>query len=48
MLGEFGSDVMLLIGGNLLLGSTVPGDSVAARAASFVQRVAVLSGRSGR
>lgn len=40
MLQVFGTDVMLLIGGNLLLGSTVPGDSVAARARAFVRKVA--------
>jgi ribulose-bisphosphate carboxylase large chain len=39
MIEEFGTDVMLLIGGHLLAGATVAGDSVLARAAAFVQRV---------
>jgi ribulose-bisphosphate carboxylase large chain len=39
MIDEFGTDVMLLIGGHLLAGATTPGDSVLARAAAFVERV---------
>jgi ribulose-bisphosphate carboxylase large chain len=39
MIEEFGTDVMLLIGGHLLAGATAPGDSVLARAAAFVERV---------
>jgi ribulose-bisphosphate carboxylase large chain len=39
MIGEFGNDVMLLIGGHLLAGATTPGDSVLARATAFVKRV---------
>ena len=39
MIGEFGNDVMLLIGGQLLAGATAPGDSVLARASAFVDRV---------
>ena len=39
MIEEFGTDVMLLIGGHLLAGATAPGDSVLSRAAAFVERV---------
>ena len=39
MIREFGSDVMLLIGGQLLAGAVTPGDSVLARATAFVERV---------
>jgi ribulose-bisphosphate carboxylase large chain len=39
MIEEFGTDVMLLIGGHLLAGATTPGDSVLARATAFVERV---------
>jgi S-methyl-5-thioribulose 1-phosphate isomerase len=39
MIEEFGTDVMLLIGGHLLSGATVAGDSVLARASAFVERV---------
>jgi ribulose-bisphosphate carboxylase large chain len=39
MIGEFGMDTMLLIGGQLLAGATTPGDSVLARATAFVERV---------
>jgi ribulose-bisphosphate carboxylase large chain len=39
MIEEFGTDVMLLIGGHLLAGATTPGDSVLARAKAFVERV---------
>ena len=39
MLHEYGSDVMLLIGGNLLAGPSSTGESVQARAAAFVRRV---------
>jgi ribulose-bisphosphate carboxylase large chain len=39
MIEEFGTDVMLLIGGHLLAGATTPGDSVLARAKTFVERV---------
>ena len=39
MIAEFGTDVMLLIGGHLLAGATTPGDSVLARARAFVERV---------
>jgi ribulose-bisphosphate carboxylase large chain len=39
MIREFGNDVMLLIGGQLLAGATAPGDSVLARATAFVDRV---------
>jgi len=53
MLGEFGSDVMLLIGGNLLAGPSAGGGSVRARAEAFVARVHVaqeasLDDRVGR
>ena len=43
MIEEFGTDVMLLIGGHLLAGATASGDSVLARAAAFVERVARAS-----
>lgn len=43
MIEEFGTDVMLLIGGHLLAGATASGDSVRARAAAFVERVARAS-----
>jgi ribulose-bisphosphate carboxylase large chain len=43
MIQEFGSDVMLLIGGHLLAGATTPGDSVLARATAFVERVHAAS-----
>ena len=39
LLREFGSDVMLLIGGNLLAAAPSGGASVQARAAAFVRRV---------
>ena len=39
MVAEFGTDAMLLIGGNLLMGAAAPGDSVFQRAAAFVERV---------
>jgi ribulose-bisphosphate carboxylase large chain len=39
MIEEFGTDVMLLIGGHLLAGATAEGDSVLARAAAFVAQV---------
>jgi ribulose-bisphosphate carboxylase large chain len=39
MIEEFGTDVMLLIGGHLLAGATTLGDSVLARATAFVERV---------
>jgi ribulose-bisphosphate carboxylase large chain len=39
MIDEFGTDVMLLIGGHLLAGATSPGDSVLARAKAFVEQV---------
>ena len=39
MIEEFGTDVMLLIGGHLLAGATAAGDSVLARAKAFVDRV---------
>jgi ribulose-bisphosphate carboxylase large chain len=39
MIEEFGTDVMLLIGGHLLAGATAAGDSVLARATAFVQKV---------
>ena len=39
MIEEFGTDVMLLIGGHLLAGATAAGDSVLARATSFVKQV---------
>ena len=39
MIEEFGSDVMLLIGGHLLAGATTAGDSILARATAFVERV---------
>jgi len=39
MIREFGTDVMLLIGGHLLAGATASGDSVLARASAFVERV---------
>ncbi len=39
MIEEFGTDVMLLIGGHLLAGATAPGDSALARAAAFVEGV---------
>jgi ribulose-bisphosphate carboxylase large chain len=44
MIGEFGNDVMLLIGGHLLAGATTPGDSVLARATAFVDRVRAAAG----
>jgi len=39
MIREFGTDVMLLIGGNLLSAVCAAGDSVLARATAFVERV---------
>jgi len=39
MIQEFGTDVMLLIGGNLLAAAGTTGDSVLARATAFVERV---------
>jgi hypothetical protein len=39
MIQEFGIDVMLLIGGNLLGGEGTAGGSVLARASAFVERV---------
>jgi hypothetical protein len=39
MIEEFGTDVMLLIGGHLLAGATTAGDSILARATAFVERV---------
>jgi len=47
MIEEFGADVMLLIGGHLLAGAAVAGDSVLARAAAFVERVHRTPARSG-
>jgi ribulose-bisphosphate carboxylase large chain len=44
MIEEFGTDVMLLIGGHLLAGATAAGDSVQARATAFVERVAQAAG----
>lgn len=43
MIGEFGTDAMLLIGGYLLAGATTPGDSVLARATAFVERVRAVA-----
>ncbi|HEX4598436.1 MAG TPA: RuBisCO large subunit C-terminal-like domain-containing protein [Burkholderiaceae bacterium] len=39
MIEEFGTDVMLLIGGHLLAGAATAGDSVLARATAFVRQV---------
>jgi hypothetical protein len=39
MIQQFGTDVMLLIGGDLLSGAGTAGDSVLARATAFVERV---------
>jgi ribulose-bisphosphate carboxylase large chain len=39
MIEEFGTDVMLLIGGHLLAGAATTGDSVLARATAFVRQV---------
>jgi ribulose-bisphosphate carboxylase large chain len=47
MIEEFGTDVMLLIGGHLLAGATTPGDSVLARAKAFVDRVHAAAASSG-
>lgn len=47
MIEEFGTDVMLLIGGHLLAGATTAGDSVLARATGFVERVHAASVPSG-
>jgi ribulose-bisphosphate carboxylase large chain len=46
MIQEFGSDVMLLIGGNLLAAAGTAGDSVLARATTFVGRVRRAAARS--
>jgi ribulose-bisphosphate carboxylase large chain len=48
MLREFGTDVMLLIGGNLLMATAVQGDSVADRARAFVRRVQVAARAADR
>jgi len=43
---EFGTDAMLLIGGYLLAGATVAGDSVLSRATAFVERVRNAAARA--
>jgi ribulose-bisphosphate carboxylase large chain len=46
MIQEFGTDVMLLIGGSLLAAAGTAGDSVLARATTFVGRVRCAAARS--
>jgi len=43
MVREFGTDVMLLIGGNLLMATATQGETVADRARAFVRRVQVAA-----